>query len=327
MNNIFLRRAVCNAANIRKERCKRCDFGICSSCCKCVKPKGRPWKILRDIEPIRVNVARNARPSLEFLSLEDEIPDYDFVEPVITEVEQLVTVPSDAGSISPRGGTMHVADREDSDDSDGDGENALLALNASELAVRSIALSIANCRGTTTSVKARMLMAQMSDLTSNYVEGEGGRKVSTAKQLAVALSSKCVKDTTVLLVKPKHDAPFVSTKVPAIQAGSSRGITDTPRGTPSVMDTARLKLQTNMADIKNMMTDIAHASHHVDHLSKAVESNRLPKGLTVEPRMMLVGANEDTEREWKEQTKINTLGYINVAKQHYARLIAQKLRQ
>ena len=39
---------------------------------------------------------------------------------------------------------------------------------------------------------------------------------------------------------------------------------------------------------------------------------------------MLVGANEDTEREWKEQTKINTLGYINVAKQHYARLIAQK---
>ena len=106
MNNIFLRRAVCNAANIRKERCKRCDFGICSSCCKCVKPKGRPWKILRDIEPIRVNVARNARPSLEFLSLEDEIPDYDFVEPVITEVEQLVTVPSDAGSISPRGGTV-----------------------------------------------------------------------------------------------------------------------------------------------------------------------------------------------------------------------------
>eukprot|EP00731_Ephydatia_muelleri_P032709 Em0024g253a len=112
--------------------------------------------------------------------------------------------------------------------------------------------------------------------------------------------------------------------IPITQAGSSCGITDTPRGTPSVMDTARLKLQTNMADIKNMMTDIAHASHHVDHLSKAVESNRLPKGLTVEPRMMLVGANEDTEREWKEQTKINTLGYINVAKQHYARLIAQK---
>ena len=53
-----------------------------------------------------------------------------------------------------------VLDREDSDDSDGDGENALPALNASELAVtRSIALSITNCLGTTTSVKARMLMA------------------------------------------------------------------------------------------------------------------------------------------------------------------------
>eukprot|EP00731_Ephydatia_muelleri_P029892 Em0021g415a len=224
-------------------------------------------------EPIRVNVTRNARPSL---SLEVEIPDYEFVEPVISEVEQLVTVPSDAGSISPRAGTVgnyqqapttwamtqanivrmlkllgmseksvfsdvkrfpsvddrrkakfrndlnatafhsiqrvframtagilkmllpawHVpelkkwikipdaADREDSDDSDGDGENALPALNASELAVtRSIALSIANCRGTTTSVKAWMLMAQMSDLTSNYVEkmlSDSGRKLSQA---------------------------------------------------------------------------------------------------------------------------------------------------
>ena len=40
-------------------------------------------------------------------------------------------------------------------------------------------------------------------------------------QLAVALNSKCVKDTTVLLVKPKHDAPFISTKVPAIQGISN----------------------------------------------------------------------------------------------------------
>ena len=231
---------------------------------------------MHDIEPIRVNMTRNARPSLEFLSLEVEIPDYEFVEPVISEVEQLVTVPSDVGSISPRAGTVgnyqqapttwamtqanivrmlkllgmseksvfsdvkrfpsvddrrnakfrndlnatafhpiqrvframtagilkmllpawHVpelkkwikipdgTDREDFDDSDGDGENALPALNASELAVtRSIALSIANCRGTTTSVKARMLMAQMSDLTSNYIEkmlSDSGRKLSQA---------------------------------------------------------------------------------------------------------------------------------------------------
>ena len=31
---------------------------------------------MHDIEPIRVNMTRNARPSLEFLSLEVEIPDY-----------------------------------------------------------------------------------------------------------------------------------------------------------------------------------------------------------------------------------------------------------
>ena len=48
---------------------------------------------------------------------------------------------------------------------------------------RSIAISIANCRGTTTSVKALMLIAQMNDLTSNYVEkmlSDSGRKLSQA---------------------------------------------------------------------------------------------------------------------------------------------------
>ena len=47
-------------------------------------------------------------------------------------------------------------------------------------------------------------------------EGDGGRKVSTAKQLAVALSTKSVKNTIVLLVKPKQDAPFRSTNVQGI---------------------------------------------------------------------------------------------------------------
>ena len=37
----------------KKGACKRCDSGICSSCCKCVKPKDRPRNILPDIEPIR----------------------------------------------------------------------------------------------------------------------------------------------------------------------------------------------------------------------------------------------------------------------------------
>ncbi|KAL5468990.1 hypothetical protein EMCRGX_G030153 [Ephydatia muelleri] len=107
--------------------------------------------------------------------------------------------------------------------------------------------------------------------------------------------------------------------------GSSRGTPDpTPRGTPCLMDTARNKLQTRMADVKKYMVDIAHASHHLDHLAKTVETNRLPKGLTVEPRMMLIDADEETAAEWKEQTRRNTLGYIDVAKRHYKKQIARK---
>ena len=90
------------------------------------------------------------------------------------------------------------------------------------------------------------------------------------------------------------------------------------------MDTSRHRLQKGMTDIKNLMIDIAHASHHVDHLAKAVEAKKLPKSLTVEPRMMLLHADEEVEREWKEQTRQNTIGYISMAKRHYTRLIAQK---
>ena len=52
-------------------------------------------------------------------------------------------------------------------------------------------------------------------------KGEWERKVSTPKQLAVALSTKCVKNTTVLLVKPKHDCPFMAAKLPPIKAIST----------------------------------------------------------------------------------------------------------
>ncbi|KAL5479761.1 hypothetical protein EMCRGX_G023334 [Ephydatia muelleri] len=135
----------------KKGACKLCDSGICS----CVKPKGRHRNILRDIEPIRVNVTRNARPSLEFLSLEDEIPDYEFVESVIDDRRkakfrtdlnatafhpiQRVFRAMTAGILKMLLPAWHVpelkkwikipdgADREDSDDSDGDGENALPA--------------------------------------------------------------------------------------------------------------------------------------------------------------------------------------------------------
>ena len=52
-------------------------------------------------------------------------------------------------------------------------------------------------------------------------EGEWRRKVSTPKQLAVALSTKCVKNTTVLLMKPKHDCPFMAVKLPPIKGIST----------------------------------------------------------------------------------------------------------
>lgn len=73
------------------------------------------------------------------------------------------------------------------------------------------------------------------------------------------------------------------------------------------------------------MIDIPHASHHIDHLANAVEANGLPKGLTVEPTMMLVQADEEVEIEWKEQTRQNTIGYINVAKRHNTKLIAEAI--
>ena len=42
--------------------------------------------------------------------------------------------------------------------------------------------------------------------------------------------------------------------------------------------------------------------------------------------MMVVQADDEVEREWKEQTRQNTIGYIDidVAKRHHSRLIARK---
>ena len=62
---------------------------------------------------------------------------------------------------------------------------------------------------------------QQSRVEAYIYEGEGGRKVSTPKQLAIALSTKCVKNTTVLLVKPKYDPPFMTAKVVPINGIST----------------------------------------------------------------------------------------------------------
>ena len=62
---------------------------------------------------------------------------------------------------------------------------------------------------------------QQSRVEAYISEGEGGRKVSTPKRLAIALSTKCVKNTTVLLVKPKYDPPFMTAKVAPINGIST----------------------------------------------------------------------------------------------------------
>ena len=83
------------------------------------------------------------------------------------------------------------------------------------------------------------------------------------------------------------------------------------------MDAARQKLQKYMADVKKCLIDIAHASHHLDYLTKA--ANKLSRGLTVESRMILVDADEETEAERREQTRLNTLVYMEIAKHHYCK--------
>ena len=57
---------------------------------------------------------------------------------------------------------------------------------------------------------------QQSRVEAYLVQGNGGRKVSTPKQLAVALMEKSLSNTTVLLVKPDFKAPYRSKVIPAI---------------------------------------------------------------------------------------------------------------
>ena len=49
----------------------------------------------------------------------------------------------------------------------------------------------------------------------------GEEKCQLQSNFAVALSTKCVKNTTVLLVKPKHDCPFMAAKLPPIKGIST----------------------------------------------------------------------------------------------------------
>eukprot|EP00731_Ephydatia_muelleri_P017290 Em0010g388a len=57
---------------------------------------------------------------------------------------------------------------------------------------------------------------QQTQVDAYLAQGEGGRKVSTPKQLAVALVNTSVRNTTVLLVKPDFGAPYRTASIPAI---------------------------------------------------------------------------------------------------------------
>ena len=57
---------------------------------------------------------------------------------------------------------------------------------------------------------------QQTHIEAYLRQGDGGRKVSTPKQRAVALMEKSITNTTVLLIKPDFCAPYRSAKCPSI---------------------------------------------------------------------------------------------------------------
>ena len=57
---------------------------------------------------------------------------------------------------------------------------------------------------------------QQTHLEAYLKHGDGGRKISTPKQLAVALMEKSITNTTVLLIKPNFTAPHRSATCPSI---------------------------------------------------------------------------------------------------------------
>ena len=57
---------------------------------------------------------------------------------------------------------------------------------------------------------------QKTRVDAYLVLGDGGRKIYTTKQLAVALMATSVSNTTILLVKSDFQAPYHSARIPSI---------------------------------------------------------------------------------------------------------------
>ena len=103
-----------------------------------------------------------------------------------------------------------------------------------------------------------------------------------------------------------------------------RGVPESPQGTPPSMDETKRVIQQTVESIKELMIDIAQASHHADHLARAAELGVLSKGLSVVPRMMLMYADDITKAEWLAQVRISTLGFMKVSERHHRRIIDKR---
>ena len=60
------------------------------------------------------------------------------------------------------------------------------------------------------------LSHQQAQVDAYLVQGDGGRKVSTPRQLAVALINTSVSNTTVLLVQLNFQAPYYAAAIPPV---------------------------------------------------------------------------------------------------------------
>ena len=90
----------------KKAACLRCNSGICSACCKCSKPKGRPKKInTQEVIQLRRNTSRAVRPK-------------SFVEPPEHEPGVSETI-----EVASRCNTLEIYKRMDMDDAYGDINN------------------------------------------------------------------------------------------------------------------------------------------------------------------------------------------------------------
>ena len=74
----------------KKAACLRCNSGICSSCCKCFKPKGRPKKrTTQEVVQLRRNTSRAVRPK----SFVEPSSHSEFLEqePVVSETFEVAS--------------------------------------------------------------------------------------------------------------------------------------------------------------------------------------------------------------------------------------------